>query len=296
MEIRQLKYFIVVAEEGNISRAAARLHISQPPLTRHIQNLEETLGFQVFRRTTSGVELTQAGALLLEHARDIKAHVELASQQAKRVAAGQYGRIDIGVYGTAMLEVVPRILQRFSASHPGVELALQSAPIAPQIDALRHGRILAMFDRFAAESHDIAIELIHREAIMVALHEDHPLAAGPSLRIPQLKGQAMIGELGRVHQRSQHLFQRHGFLPDITQYAADMVSSAILAANGFGIAFVPRSVMRMRLPGLVCLPLEDEPEAFMPLHIGYRRNETNPLLHELLRTAREFRAEHGGEA
>lgn len=293
MEIRQLKYFIAVAEEGNISRAAARLHLSQPPLTRHIQNLEDSLGFQLFRRTSSGVELTQAGALLLEHARNIKAHVELASQQASRLAAGKFGRLDVGVYGTAMLDVVPRILHAFTAGHPDVELSLQSAPIAPQLEALRHGRILAMFDRFAAEPEDLCVELIHSEPMLVAVHKDHPLAAATGLSISQLKGYPMIGELGRPYQRSQHLFQRHGFQPEITQYTNDLLSAAIMVAGGFGMAFVPRSVLLMRLPGLVCIPLLDEPDACMKLHIAWRRNETHPLLHALLATVRDFRAEQG---
>lgn len=293
MEIRQLKYFIAVAEEGNISRAAARLHISQPPLTRHIQSLEDDLGVQLFNRTSSGVELTQAGALLLEHARNIKAHVELASLQAKRVASGQLGRIEIGVYGTAMLDAVPRILQSFAASHPQVELALQSAPKGPQIEALRQGRILIAFDRNLSETDDIAVELVDREPIMLALHKNHPLAAEVSIRIPQLDGYEMIGELGRVHQRSSHLFQRHGIQHNVAQYAADMISGAILAAGGFGIAFVPASMTNMQLPNLVYRPLEDDSEPVMYLHCGYRRNETNPLLQEMLHTVREYRTARG---
>lgn len=293
MEIRQLKYFIAVAEEGNISRAAARLHISQPPLTRHIQSLEEDLGVQLFHRTTSGVELTQAGALLLEHARNIKAHVELASLQAKRVAAGQIGRIEIGVYGTAMLDAVPRILKSFATSHPEVELALQSAPKGPQLEALRQGRILIAFDRYLTESDDIAVELVDREPIMLALHKNHPLAAQTSIRIPQLEGYEMIGELGRVLQRSSHLFQRHGIQHNVTQYAADMISGAILAAGGFGIAFVPASMTNMQLPDLVYRPLEDDSQPAMYLHCGYRRHETNPLLQEMLRTVREYRMARG---
>ena len=97
MDVRRLKYFIVTAEERSISRAAERLHITQPPLTRHIQSLEEELGARLFTRTNSGVELTQAGTALLDHARNINAHVELATEQVRRVAAGQAGRIDIGV-------------------------------------------------------------------------------------------------------------------------------------------------------------------------------------------------------
>jgi DNA-binding transcriptional LysR family regulator len=110
VDIRRLKFFIVTAEERNIGRAAERLHITQPPLTRHIQSLEEELGVQLFRRTSAGVELTQAGTALLTHAQNISAHVELATEQIRRVAAGKEGRIDIGIFGSAMLDVIPRLL------------------------------------------------------------------------------------------------------------------------------------------------------------------------------------------
>lgn len=293
MEIRQLKYFIAVAEEGNISRAAARLHISQPPLTRHIKSLEASLGVELFVRNHAGVELTQAGALLLEHARNIKTHVELASLQARRAAAGQYGRIEIGVYGTAMLGVLPEILRRFQAGHPEVEMALQSAPKGPQLEALRQGRLTLAFDRYFPTSDDIAVELVYREPILVALHEQHPLAAEAEIRIPQLRGQVLIGETGRVHQRSAHMFQRHGFLPEYTHHAADMISSAVLAAAGFGIAFVPACVANLKLPGLACRPLAGEPAASMVLHAAWRRSDTHPLLQEMLTTLREFRREQG---
>ena len=101
MDVRRLKYFIVTAEERSISRAAERLHITQPPLTRHIQSLEEELGVLLFNRTSWGVELTQAGTALLKHAHNISAHIELATEQIRRVASGQAGRIDIGVFGSA---------------------------------------------------------------------------------------------------------------------------------------------------------------------------------------------------
>jgi LysR family transcriptional regulator, benzoate and cis,cis-muconate-responsive activator of ben and cat genes len=295
MEIRQLKYFIAVAEEGNISRAATRLHISQPPLTRHIQTLEEDLGVQLFKRTNWGVELTQAGRLLLEHARNIKAHVELATHQAQQVSKGQLGRLEVGVYGTAMLNVIPRILARFSASHPDVELALQSAPKSQQLEALTQGRIQLAFDRNLKESDEIAVELVDREPVILALNKNHPLASQESIRVPQLKGHALIGELGQTYPRHAHLFQRHGFQPSFTQYAADMISAAILAASGFGISFAPASMATLQLPDLVYRPLEDDEKPMMLLHCAYRRNESNPLLHELLGTVRDYRTTQGIE-
>lgn len=293
MEIRQLKYFIAVAEERNISRAAARLHISQPPLTRHIQALEDDLGVQLFTRTNIGVELTQAGTLFLEHARSIKAQMELASHQARQAAAGHIGRIEVGVHGSAMLNVLPELLRRFATAYPQVQLPLLNAPHPTQLEALQQGRIQIAFDRNWETSDDIQVELVDREPLLVALSEHHPLAEQESIRIPQLRNEVLIGGLGRPYPRLLRLFQRHGFEPQPTQRATDMISGAIMAAGGFGIALVPASMASMQLPNLAYRPLADEPDALLELHCAYRRNDANPLLLALLGVVREFRESKG---
>ena len=146
MDISRLKYFVVTAEERSISRAAERLHITQPPLTRHIQSLEKELGVSLFKRTSGGVELTEAGKAVLSHARAIRTQVEQATEQVRKVARGQAGRIDIGVYGSAMLDSIPKILGAYSSSHPDVEVVLHVASRGRQIESLHRGRLLIAFD------------------------------------------------------------------------------------------------------------------------------------------------------
>lgn len=291
MDVRRLKYFIAVAEERNISRAAARLHISQPPLTRHIQSLEEDLGVRLFSRTNWGVELTQAGALLLEHARNINAHIELASEQIQRVAQGLLGRIDIGVFGSSMLDIVPRILNDFSASHPDVTVVLQAGPKGQQIEALHHGRIMAAFDRYLPDSAEIAVELVSRERVMVALNTRNALASEPRIHVEQLRGETLIGELdSSVFRSTLLMFEHYGFQPTLGQRAVDMISATVMVAGGFGTALVPESVLSLHLPNVVYRPLESEIDVSLDLHCAYRRDETNPLLAEMLKTARAHRA------
>ena len=113
MDLRHLRYFIAVAEEQNIGRAATRLHISQPPLTRQIQQLEEELGVLLLNRTPRGVELTQAGELFLEEARNIRSIVEQATERTQRAGQGKLGRLDVAIFGTAILDAIPKLLLAF---------------------------------------------------------------------------------------------------------------------------------------------------------------------------------------
>jgi DNA-binding transcriptional LysR family regulator len=297
VEVRQLKYFIAVAEECNISRAAARLHISQPPLTRQIHLLEEQMGAALFKRTPWGVELTEAGTVFLEHARQIKSHIEHASELARRAGQGQIGRIDVGVFGSAMLNIVPQILNHFSSSHPDVELVLHSAAKGPQIEALHRGRIMLAFDRYLPESPELCVETVCAEAVYVALNARHPLAAQEEVRIEQLREESLIGEQdSSVFTATRELFRHHGFEPHTLQKAADMIAAAVMVAGGFGTALVPESVRSLQLPNVVYRPLVGDVEAQVLLHCAYRRDESSPLLGALLDTVRTFRLQHATEA
>ncbi len=290
MDVRRLKYFLVTAEERSISRAAEKLHITQPPLTRYIQSLEEELGVQLFTRTSTGVELTQAGTALVSHAHNISAHVELATEQIRRVATGQAGRIDIGVFGSAMLDIVPRILSSFTASHPDVRIVLHNAPKERQIGALHQGRIHIAFDRYMPESPELAAELVCRESLWVAIHPGNPLAGKNSIRLPDLCGEPLIGEQDQsVFIACQPLFHQHAFEPLVTQKAADMIAAVIMVSGGFGSALVPESLLSLQLPNIIYRPLISEVDCLIDLHCVYRRDDRSPLLKELLDCVHAYR-------
>ena len=293
MDVRRLKYFIATAEEHSISRAAEKLHITQPPLTRHIQSLEEELGVQLFTRTNSGVELTQAGTALLGHARNINAHVELATEQIRRVAAGQAGRIDIGVFGSAMLNIIPRILSSYAQTCPDVHVVLHSAPKGRQLEALYQGRILIAFDRYLPDSPELRTELVCREPLWVALNQRNRLAGQASISVVDLKNEALIGEQDQsVFFVSQALCRHHNFEPLIVHKAADMISAVVMVAGGFGSALVPESVLNLQLPDVVFRPLEAEVDAMIDLHCVYRKDEQSPLLASLLECIHRYRGQN----
>ena len=290
MDVRRLKYFIVTAEERSISRAAERLHITQPPLTRHIQSLEEELGVLLFTRTSWGVELTQAGTALLKHAHNISAHIELATEQIRRVAAGQAGRIDIGVFGSAMLNIIPKLLNTFSATHPDVRVVLHNTPKERQINALQQGRILAAFDRYLPELPNIASVRVCREPIWVAVHSGNPLSRLPRISIDDLRNEPMIDEQDpSVSIACRELFKLHNFEPVVVQNAADLIAATIMVSGGFGTTLLPESILNLRLPDVIYRPLVSEVDCMIDLHFAYRKDEESPLLEELLECVRNYR-------
>lgn len=289
MDVRRLKYFIVTAEERSISRAAERLHITQPPLTRHIQSLEEELGVLLFTRTSWGVELTQAGAALLKHAHNISAHIELATEQIRRVATGQAGRIDIGVFGSAMLSIIPKLLRSFSATHPDVKVVLHNTPKERQIGALHQGRILVAFDRYLPEFPNITSELVYREPLWVALNQSNPLAQQPEIRLDDLRNEPLIDEQDQsVFIACRNLFKRHSFEPIVAQKAGDLIAAAIMVSGGFGTALVPESILNLQLPNVVFRPLATDIECLIDLHCAYRKDEDSRLLNDMLDCVRAY--------
>ncbi|MDR2450638.1 MAG: LysR family transcriptional regulator [Candidatus Accumulibacter sp.] len=287
MDVRRLHYFIVTAEERSISRAAERLHITQPPLTRHIQSLEEELGVLLFNRLSWGVELTQAGAALLKHAHNIRAHIDLATEQVRRVAAGQVGRIDVGVFGSAMISIVPRVLRAFSSTHPDVKIVLHNMPKERQINALHQGRILAVFDRYLPEFPNVCSEIVSREAVWVAIHRDNPLAGLSRISLDDLRSEPLIDEQDpSVSIACRELFRRYDFEPLVAQRSADLVAAAIMVSGGFGTTLLPESVRHLQFPNVVFRPLAAEIECTIDCHFAYRRDEESPLLAELLECVR----------
>ena len=291
MDISRLKYFIVTAEEQSISRAAERLHITQPPLTRHIQALEKELGVALFNRTNWGVELTEAGKTVLSHARAIKAQVELATEQVRKVSRGQAGRIDIGVYGSAMLDIIPKILNIYSSSHPDVEVVLHVAPKGSQIEALHRELILVAFDRYLPETLELNSELVGREKLWVALNRNDQLAQKSEVSLDDLRSSLLIGEQDPcLYLTCRALFQHYNFEPQVVQKAVDMISAVAMVAGGFGSALVPESVLNLQLPNVVYRPLKTDIECFIDLHCAYRKkNGQSPLLRSLLDCIRNYR-------
>src|SRR5580692_1009607 len=178
MELRHLRYFVAVAEEQNITRAALRLHLSQPPLSRQIRNLEDELGIALFDHEANAVRLTEAGRVFLTEARMILRHAEKAAQMAKEVAGGRRGDIQIGYAPSLTVEILPRALRHFRKSNPGVRVQLHDLSTQEMLHGLTDGKLhAALLVRVPPKMlAGLLFEELQRHAVCVALHPSHPLA------------------------------------------------------------------------------------------------------------------------
>lgn len=293
IEFRHLRYFVAVVEQRSFRGAALRLHVSQPPLTRQIQQLEEALGVTLLLRKPRGIEPTDAGQVFFDEARNILLLTEQAASRARLAGDGQLGRLDVGIFGSAVFEAIPRIIQEFRGRHPRVEVVLHNLDRAGQIKALRERRLTVGFNRFFEEEPDLSWEVIQTERLNVALHHAHPLAHSETLSLAQVGGQELI-----LYPRSPRpsfieqmlkIFHKKGISPRIIHEVDDVVTAVALVSSGFGVSLVTDSACNLRLPGLVYVPLRVEDRATFDLCMIHRLEDESPLLHAFLATARGLR-------
>jgi DNA-binding transcriptional LysR family regulator len=289
LETRSLNYFIAVAEEKNIGRAASRLHITQPALTRQIHALEDEVGVPLFTRTTTGMEITPAGTALLRHARTIQIELEQAKLNAKQAACQERLPFDIGVYGSAVFDSVPCLLGEFSRRNPNVELRLHNVRKDQQFVLLRQGNIQIAFDRFLPQEPDFAYERVRREEVHVALHKDHPLAAREIIDIKELSGEPRVGASFDTGLEST-LVQICGSLPPVSHRADNVLTALILVSCGLAITFAPPSIP---MPNVVYRPCSGNPKIPFDLMCVYRKDDQSILIRQMLETIRAFRAAQG---
>jgi DNA-binding transcriptional LysR family regulator len=280
MELRHLRYFVAVAEEGHITRAAERLGIQQPPLSQQIQALERELETQLFRRKPRGVELTPAGLALLEDARVILARADAAVAAVKRTARGEAGRVGIGFTSSASFHpFVPRAIRAFREGHPLVALALEESGTTELVDALRAQALDVAFVRSpVGESADLFVRPLLEEAMVAALPSGHPLSAGRDpLPLAALAGETFILYRRPVgpglHDAIIAACDRAGFSPTIGQEAPRMLSTLSLVAAGLGVTVVPASMSRLEAEGVAYRPLDSSAPLTAPLNLACRRNE-----------------------
>jgi DNA-binding transcriptional LysR family regulator len=266
MELRHLRYFVAVAEELHFHRAATRLHISQPPLSQQIRALEAELGVGLLERNRRRVTLTAAGASFLVAAREILAAVERAAELARRVAAGEVGSLSVAFVGSAMFNpVVPEILRDYASRYPDVALHLRELPTAEQLDGLAHGRIDVGVIRGPLQSSTLMpgleLAVIHREHLVAALPDSHPLAKQQRLHAEQLRGETFVilrrSEAPGLWAPLASVMGGAGGVPEDVLEVAEMQTIIGLVASGFGVSLVPASVGETERAGVAFRPLAD---------------------------------------
>jgi LysR family transcriptional regulator, benzoate and cis,cis-muconate-responsive activator of ben and cat genes len=292
MDLRDMRYFLAVAEEKNFGRAAIRLHISQPPLTRQIQGLEERLGTTLFRRTPKGVELTDAGQILLDEVPNLLVLAERAQQRVKLAGQGLLGQVDVGIFGSGILDVIPRILSKFHSERPGVKIVLHNMTKQEQLAALRERRITVGFSRLVPKEPDLVIESLMREPLMVAVNASHPLASHAQIGLADLDNQPLIlypnTPMRGLAQEVMDAFAKHKLRLRVEQDVEDVLTAVALVASGFGISITTQSATNLRLPGVVFRPMPKGQLADVELSCVYRRTDDSPVLAEFLQVVHAF--------
>jgi DNA-binding transcriptional LysR family regulator len=254
LEMRQLRYFVAVAEELNFGRAAARAGITQPSLTLQMQALEERVGGALLVRRP-GVALTEAGRELLVWARRMIADADAGLAATRRVLRGETGTLTLGAVASTLL--VPRIargIRKFRSRFPDVELRLLEMTTTAQIEMLGSGTIDAALVRQPPNLPDLNYETVMRERLLVALPAGHRLLACAEITPSQLRGESFVSFSRQVntvlHDHFLTVCRSGGELPVVVQEAAEFLTCISLVEAGFGIAIVPASLRRVRVPGV----------------------------------------------
>ena len=284
MEFRQLRYFIAVAEELHFTRAAARLHIGQPPLSHAIQMLEHDVGAQLLERSKRWVRLTEAGRLFLADARRIVALADQAKASAQRAGRGELGELRIGfTYSTPLTPLFATAINRYRQEYPDVTLTLQEMATLRQLDGLEQRTIDLGFIRPPELPFppSIRITALREDPLVVVLPSGHPLAAKPIVAIAELAGQSFVmypqGAGTGIYPQIIRLCREAGFVPRVTQTANASSTIIGLVAAGSGITLLPASFERIRLDGVTCRPLSDA-GAITMLYLAQREEQTSPMV------------------
>ncbi|MBD3896764.1 LysR family transcriptional regulator [Halomonas sp. ML-15] len=259
MELRHLRYFCVVAEELNLTRAAARLHMAQPPLSRQIKQLESEVGADLFQRSSRGLRLTAAGQFFYEHTLQILEKVEVTTAATRRMARSKRRLFGIGFVPSVFYGQLP-LLVRDLRQKDDVELTLAELTTVQQVQALKAGRIDIGFGRLRIDDPDVEQEVLFDEPLMAALPADHPLAnSRPTLA--QLADYPLVLFPAKPRPSladiTLGLFRRQGLKVSVAQEANELQTALSLVASEIGITLVPEQVKRVQRDGIVFVYLDD---------------------------------------
>ncbi|MFD9733309.1 LysR family transcriptional regulator [Umezawaea sp. NPDC059074] len=283
VDVRQFECFIAVAEEKHIGRAAARLHMTQPPLTRRITRLEGEVGALLFVRTAAGVELTAAGEVLLERAYRIVQVTGQAVERTRLAHHGQAGAFVVGYFGSMIFDVVPRLLRAFLDTRPAVDLVLERASTSVQADAIRGGGMHLGFSRRYPDEVGLVVDDIPGESMHVALPLGHPLLDRAEVRVADLAAEGLVLFPTRPRpsfgEEVADLFTDAGVEMRVAREAEDVVTALAYVATAKLCTVVLRSATRIRLPGIGFVPLTGV--ASRPLSCLHRQ-ESPPVVKAFL--------------
>ncbi|ECI6121495.1 LysR family transcriptional regulator [Salmonella enterica subsp. enterica] len=282
-DLKLLRYFLAVAEELHFGRAAARLNMSQPPLSIHIKELEKQLGTQLFIRHSRSVALTHAGKILMEESRRLLANANQVLARVEQIGRGEAGRIELGVVGTAMWGRMRPVMRRFLKENPNVEVQFREKMPAMQMALLERRELDAGIWRMATEPLEGFISLrLHESAFLVAMPEEHQLASYCAISLEALRDEYFV-TMPPVHTDwafLQRVCQQAGFSPVIIREVNEPQTVLAMISMGIGITLIADSYAQMNWPGVVFRPLKERIPA--DLYIVYDQQQATPALEKLV--------------
>jgi DNA-binding transcriptional LysR family regulator len=290
MEMRQLRYFIAVAEELHFGRAAQRVNICQPPLSQQIKNLEKELGAQLFHRKNKKISLTDAGAAFLEDAKEILKRVDLATERARGLARGVIGWISLGLVLPAMDTFLPDAIRVFRSENPLVEIKLLEMGTSAQLSALRTGHIhMGVMRLFQHDTRGLIVERIVEEPYILAVPSGHRLASLSAIPLSSLDGEPLIFLPRHSHpalyDKTVACFSAASCTPIIVQEATTKFVAVALVAAGLGMALVPASTRKQIRPGVIYRPILGN-LPLVELSLVWPENAETAALRNLIATMR----------
>lgn len=278
-DVRQLRYFLAVAEELHFGRAAKRLHMAQPPLSQQIRRLEEIVGYPLFLRTSRAVRLTPSGELLLIRTRQILSKINNDLESVRAVARGETGTLNLGFVGSAMLTKLPSVLGRYRKLYPNVDLKLKEYYTAQLIDALLGGELDVGLLRDGDPHDELIMESVLSEPFLCVLPKRHPLAVLRTIPVRRLKDEPFVLFPPSVGQsawkRTLHICEAQGFHPRVVQEGPQWPTILRLVGAGLGITIVPECVKQFADSEVVCRKLSPT-NSFSTLDLAYRRDSFRP--------------------
>jgi len=282
MELRHLRYFCVVAEELNLTCAAERLHMSQPPLSRQIKQLEQEVGTELFKRSSRGLRLTPAGIFFQQHALQILEKVEVTIDATRRMARSQRTLFGVGFVPSVFYGQLP-MLVRDLRKRDNIELSLSEMTTIQQIQALKAGRIDIGFGRLRIDDPDVEQEILFNEPLIAALPTGHPLE-GSSPTCEELARYPLIIFPAKPRPSMADvvlgIFRRQRLKIDVVQEANELQTALSLVASGIGITLVPEQVKRVQREGVSYVTLADKTITIPVVCSRRRGDKPSPIMEE----------------
>lgn len=282
MELRHLRYFVMLGRELHFAKAAEKLFITQPALTKQIQQLEEELQVKLLERTKRNVKLTEAGKYLLNESQFIINHLEQVIEATQRKAEGEEGEVRIGFVGSAMQNIIPNLLEKLNLKHPGIHTSLQELNNKDQLDALMHDKLDIAFVRLETVPKELEKKVVFEDSFSLVVSTRHPIGKGNFESLSQFKNEQFIlfsnDYSQEYYDNIMSIFSDHGFQPRVSHRSVQANSIFRLVEKELGVAIVPSAMQHGVNLGIEFISLAHLRQRTQLMAVWHKKNRNEALV------------------